>query len=149
MPNRQVYNLDSGQFEDAKNFFDASFQFTNTKVQEGWINYEGSNRVITQKINSAFDGGFDGVVPMFDTPKIKNEGATVSQIYNIYGDAFIPQDLNDLSEIIMTSYENDFSNEDKTRPNKKVLLLFGGETFRWFPIEVLEDLEFALVNYAF
>ena len=149
LPNNQVYNLDSGQFQDANLYFDASFQLTNTKAQQGWVNYEGSNRVITQKINKAFDGGFDGVVPMYDVPKVKNEGATVSQIYNIYGDGFIPQDLDDLSEIIMSAYENDFSNEDKTRQNRKILLLFGSETFRWFPLEVLEDLEFAITNYAF
>lgn len=147
--NNQVYNLDSGQFVDAKDYFNASYQIKDIKAQEGWVNYEGSNRVITQKINNAFDGGFDGVVPMFDTPKIKNEGATISQIYNIYGDAFIPKDLNDLGEIIMTAYENDFTNQDKTRPNQKVLLLFGGETFRWFPLDVMDDLEFAITNYAF
>ena len=147
--NTQIYNIDSGSFIDANDYFNADFQIKDSKAQEGWINYEGSNRVITQKINNAFKGSFDGVVPMYDTPKVKNEGATVSQIYNIFGDAFIPQDLNDLSEIIMSAYENDFSIQDKTRPNQKVLLLFGGETFRWFPLDIIDDLEFAITNYAF
>ena len=116
------------------------------------------NRGILRKFNKyqelleADDGfplknSFKGRINAFHKPKRTNQGASVFQIYNYFTDE--PDSIETFIEDIQASYEVDFKSSDKTRPNHKVLLLFGdsGAEFRWFPLDNIEDLVFMIDEY--
>ena len=84
---------------------------------------------------------------VFTQPKRSNQGASVFQIYNYFDDA--PTDIQTFIEDIKASYEVDFTSSDKTRPNHKVLLLFGdsGTEYRWFDLDNIDDLVFMIDQF--
>ena len=84
---------------------------------------------------------------VYNKPKRSNEGASVFQIYNYFDDA--PSDIQTFIEDIKASYTTDFTSSDKTRPNHKVLLLFGdsGTEYRWFDLDNIDDLVFMIDQF--
>lgn len=143
-PRNQVIDLDARTLENASVFKSGSSNVVKGDMKsKGWGNYMNSSFVFKQE---TMDNTNEyGLTSMFYEPKKKNDGATMEQIYKFQGD--IPTDFDQFVAFIRASYENDFTAKDRTRATHRVLLLFGTDTFRWFNLDELDNLDDLIENY--
>lgn len=155
LPNSQVVNLDTKQFDSSAKYFpnEQSKKIKTSMAKKGWVLEPNMGKTIRQveKIDTAKVGSYTGLQSLYHTPKYQNQKASVFQQYNYFSDS--PTNIDQFSADIMNSYELDFSENDKKRPNKKVVLTFGSPAeFRLFPLEDIvagEGLPFMIDNFQF
>mgnify|MGYP003114410881 CR=1 FL=1 len=155
LPNSQVINLDTNQFDESSKYFTGNESKMKTDMaKKGWVvepNMGKSIRLV-EKIDTSKVATYTGLQSLYHQPKYQNQKASVFQQYNYYTD--LPTNIEQFAADIMNSYQMDFSETDKKRPNKKVLLTFGSPAeFRLFPLEDIigeeGDLSFMIDNYQY
>ena len=152
--NNQVINFDTMEFVSKNKYFkDGKTKIRQSEKKIGWKEYKkgdyerqpNSALIVTQQ--QAKQDLLEGPQPLYYEPKTSYHGASVFQQYDYTMDE--PQDIDEFISDIRFSYDNDFTIEDKSRPNRKVLLSFGiPAEFRIFPLDDIEDLETMLKDYA-
>ena len=85
---------------------------------------------------------------LYHKPKKSHQGASIFQQYD-YTAEDTPTDIEQFQADILNAYEMDFSAEDKSRPNQKVIITFGQPAeFRVFPLDGIQDLGYMIDNFA-
>tara|TARA_R110002050_G_scaffold11608_5_gene39024 strand:+ start:1510 stop:5367 length:3858 start_codon:yes stop_codon:yes gene_type:complete len=139
-PNRLVFSENDILDLDTNNIYTKKSVYKGNVLKSKYKQYEVKNQMIYKKKNQVGD-------KLYTEPKKKNQRLTIFQIYN-YNDENTPSTIEDFINNIKYDYNQDFSYTDKTRPIRRVLLRFGDNEFRYFPIDELDNLPQLIENYS-
>ena len=139
-PNRLKFSLNDIVDLDTNRIYTKKSVFKGDTLRKKFSKYEMKNQMIYKKKNQVGDA-------LYTEPKKKNQRLTIYQIYN-YNEDNTPTSLEDFINNIRFDYNQDFSYTDKTRPIRRVLLRFGDNEFRYFPIDEIDNLEDMVSNYG-
>ena len=149
-PNRYIFNdtqainLSSGEFVPKEQLFYKGIQTTNEDYKARGYTRLPMSRLF--KVGSVKKEK-KGATGLFHQPKKSHHGASIFQQYE-YTQTDMPTDIEQFQADILNAYELDFSVEDKTRPNQKVIITFGQPSeFRVFPIDAIQDLAYMIENW--